>query len=61
MGFIYGLVTFGMALTIPEHEADQRDELARPAFYATILMNDLKNAMQPKDMALPFSMLSEFL
>ena len=45
------ILTFGLALTIPEHEEGLRDELSRPAFYALILTNDLFSWHKERDAA----------
>ena len=45
------MVTFGMALTIPEHEADLCKELVRPAFAALSLTNDLFSWEKERDAA----------
>lgn len=39
--FMFGLVTFGMALTVPAEEMALCSELVRPAFAAICLTNDL--------------------
>lgn len=39
--FWYGILTFGMALTIPDCEYDRCIELARPGYIALGLVNDL--------------------
>ncbi len=49
--FVCAIMTFGLALTIPEHEEDLRDELVRPAFYAMILTNDLFSWDKERDAA----------
>ena len=45
------MVTFGMALTIPEHEADLCKQLVRPAFAALSLTNDLFSWEKERDAA----------
>ena len=49
--FWFGMVTFGMALTIPEHEMDLCKELVRPAFAAISLTNDLFSWEKERDAA----------
>ena len=45
------MVTFGMAITIPEHEADLCKQLVRPAFAAISLTNDLFSWKKERDAA----------
>ncbi len=45
----FGTVTFGMALTIPEHEMSLCSQLARPAFAALSLTNDLFSWEKERD------------
>jgi hypothetical protein len=39
--FWFGMLTFGMGLTVPPHELETCMQLARPGYYAISLVNDL--------------------
>ncbi|PCG91803.1 Terpenoid synthase [Penicillium occitanis (nom. inval.)] len=47
--FWFGLITFGMGLTIPEHEMSLCKELDRPAWEALALTNDLYSWEKERD------------
>ena len=49
--FWYGVVTFGMALTIPDHELDICHKLVMPAYTASALQNDIFSWEKERDAA----------
>lgn len=49
--FWYGVVTFGMAITIPPAEIDKMEELMMPAWAAAALQNDIFSWEKERDAA----------
>ncbi|KAL3297596.1 fusicoccadiene synthase [Colletotrichum asianum] len=49
--FWFGTITFGMAITIPDHEYELCMELARPLYIALGLVNDLHSWEKERDAA----------
>lgn len=52
--FWYGVVTFGMAITIPPAELEKMEELMMPAWAAAALQNDIFSWEKERDAALRY-------